>query len=132
MVGLLGCLGLMALPFVPAGWRPAWIGEGLAGTLALIGLIALEAGALLLRRDGDWAGIRPFERVGIAIVAVATLAYLADSALKVLGSDLLPQTYEGPVLSLAILGGFTVLTVRMAVRRLDEAKPRRHDIAMGE
>lgn len=124
-------IGLAAL-LVPAAWRPSWLGDEQAQALSQLTFCGMLITQLVEQRDGRWSAIRPAERVGLALVCCLLAISVADTILESFGLGLIPATWRGRLVTLVLVGGFSLFMARVILRQMDEARPRRRDIAMGE
>ncbi|MDQ0466875.1 hypothetical protein QO010_004672 [Caulobacter ginsengisoli] len=125
-------LAALAVALAPQSWFPAWLDGD--RRLSLIGLTIAPSVLIVLwtRRDGRWSSVRPFERVLTTVALALWGAVMLDMILKIWGGDLIPAGYEDVVQGAAFVGMLILMVTRGVLRGLDDAKPRRHDIAMGE
>lgn len=128
LAGIVGAIGLI----MPAAWRPGWLNFELAFALTQFGSCATLLIQYWSWRDGRWSSIRPFERWAITVVMALYLVSLANMALESFGRDLVPAAYQGGLWAVVILGALFLAVTRSVIHRLDDAKPRRRDLSMGD
>ncbi len=121
--------GALVTWLLPSLWRPAWFTDLLAFDLVQLGNCAVVVTACAGRRSPS---VSRAERIALDLVVGLFAVTLVDSILEPFGLAFIPAPYKGGLTVTALAAGAILLLARDVRRQLQEAKPRRRDIAMGE